>query len=182
MPDPSPRYLGTRWHPHWAGGDGVLILEHWSYRTKRRKVNRQDCPACADGRIEVGHGRDVAECLELATFLVRAERGPRVADEKAGRFCDEVIAFLPADRSWWLDSCSIREWCDDISWQVRCGWAPDFTPISIDRLLPPTDYTPVPLLQPAYAAAVAPAGPAHVLTPAQRADMTDYLDTLEDGF
>src|SRR3954449_12861038 len=98
---PTPRYLGTRWRGN--HGDR-LVLWQWTLLGGRRRVADRDCPECADGKIEVGHDSSVAECVELARYLLRKERGPRAADLMASRFTDEIIVHLPCDKNLSVDA------------------------------------------------------------------------------
>jgi hypothetical protein len=118
---PTPRYLGTRWRSQ--RGD-QLVLWYWSFLTGRRRIAARDCPECADGKVDVGHDSSVAECVELARYLIRKERGPCAADEMAIRFTDEVIVNLPCDKNWSVDACTIRDWVDQTG-PVRANWGGD---------------------------------------------------------
>lgn len=170
---PAPRYLGMRYAK--PSGGTRLVLWHWTLTGGRRRVNKTDCPACADGKIEVGGGSDVAECLELASFLVRAERGTLAEKDKAGRFADEVVAFLPTDAIWSVDACSIREWVDDIG-RVRAVWN------RTEHVLPPDDYQPAPLVHAAVGQTVEWVKP-FVLGEAAANEMRMVLDEIEgEGF
>lgn len=121
-----PVYLGRRWRS--KQGDR-LVLERWTARGGRRPVHFDDCPECVEG-IEVGHGPQVAECLNLARFLIRAESGQMAAAYHADRFCQDVISRLPTTEPWSIDACTIRDYVNGegpvlAHWGRADHWLPD---------------------------------------------------------
>lgn len=125
MNSAHPHYLGIRWRSR--HGD-KLILERWTLRGGRRSIRFDECPECVEG-IEVGHDHQVAECLNLARFLLRSESGPMAEAYHSARFADDIISRLPLDRPWSIDACTIRDWVNGeglvlANWGKQEHWLP----------------------------------------------------------